>query len=323
MNDIADLVRLAGPRPEPAAFRAARVREAVEAEWRRTLRRRSRGTVWRWGLAVAAAASLTLLWIQPTRRPATLPPADVATVLRVDGAVRLASSPTAARPLATGDRLAAGETADTTGGGRLSLVLGGGIALRVKEGSRVAIEEPSKVRLERGTIYVDTGSAAPAVKRMEVATALGTVLNVGTRFEVGAGLGAVHIRVREGEVRVERAGPAVRVIAAEAVTLHTDQRVDRAPAPPFGPDWAWVESLAAPFVVEGATLETFLDWVSRELGVTWRYADRAAERHGDAVVLHGSIDGLTPREALDAILPTCGMSQRTIRGQLIVARTAR
>jgi hypothetical protein len=76
-------------------------------------------------------------------------------------------------------------------------------------------------------------------------------------------------------------------------------------------------------VIEGAKLESFLNWVGGELGRTWRYADRAAERYGQTVVLHGSIEGLTPQEALEAVLPTCGMSQRTSRGELIVARAAR
>ena len=84
------------------------------------------------------------------------------------------------------------------------------------------------------------------------------------------------------------------MIAAEAVTLHPDRRIERALAPPFGKEWSWVEALAPPFVLEGATLESFLNWVSGELGLRWRYADRAAERYGQTVVLHGSIEGLTP-----------------------------
>ena len=326
MSDIADLVRLAGRRPEPAAFRAARVRAAVEAEWRRTLDRRSRSIAWRWALTAAALAAAVLalaaLWFRPTARPVAPRQPEVATVVRVDGSVRLVSSPSAARLLTTGDRLVTGAAADTTAGGRVALLLASGVALRVKEGTRIVVEAPSKVRLEHGTIYVDT-SGASAPRRIDVRTPQGTVYNMGTRFEVEAGSGAVRIRVRNGEVRVDRAGPEVRVIAAHAVTLLPDRRVEWGPAPPFGKDWSWVEALAPPFVIEGATLESFLNWVSGELGLTWRYADRAAESYGRTVVLHGSIEGLTPQEALEAVLPTCGMSQRTSRGELIVARAVR
>jgi FecR protein len=321
VSDIADLIRLAGRRPEPPAFRAARVRAAVEAEWRRTLERR-RWMVWRWAL-VAAALALAAYWFRPTARPAAPRPPEVATVVRVDGSVRLVSSPSAVRLLTTGERLVAGATADTTAGGRAALQLASGIALRVKEGTRIVVEAPSSVRLEQGTIYVDTKSGATAPRRMQVLTSQGTVYNLGTRFEVEAGPVAVRIRVRHGEVRVDRAGPEVRVIAGGAVTLLPDRRVEWGPAPPFGKDWSWVEALAPPFVIEGATLESFLNWASGELGLSWRYADRAAERHGQTVVLHGSIEGLTPQEAVEAVLPTCGMSQRTSRGELIVARAAR
>jgi len=321
VSDIGDLIRLAGRRPEPPAFRAARVRAAVEAEWRRTLERR-RWMVWRWTF-VAAALAVAAYWFHPTARREAPPPPQVATVVRVEGSVRLVSSASAPRLLTTGDRLVAGAVADTTAGGRAALQLASGVALRVKEGTRIVVEAPSSVRLEHGTIYVDTKSGASASRRIDVRTPQGTVYNLGTRFEVEAGSGAVRIRVRNGQVRVDRAGPEVRVIAAQAVTLLPDRRVEWGTAAPFGKEWSWVEALAPPFVVEGATLESFLDWVSGELGLTWRYADRPAERHGHAVVLHGSIEGLTPQEAIEAVLPTCGMSQRTSRGELIVARAAR
>jgi len=140
VSDIADLIRLAGRRPEPPAFRAARVRRAVEAEWRRTLERR-RWMVWRWAL-VAAALALAAYWFRPTARPAAPRPPEVATVVRVDGSVRLVSSPSAVRLLTTGERLVAGATADTTAGGRAALQLASGIALRVKEGTRIVVEAP-------------------------------------------------------------------------------------------------------------------------------------------------------------------------------------
>ena len=186
------------------------------------LDRRSRWTVWRWALA-AAALALAALWFRPTARPVAPRPPEVATVVRVDGSVRLASPPAAVRLLTTGDRLAAGAVADTTAGGRVALQLASGIALRVKEGTRIVVEAPSTVRLEQGTIYVDTTSGATAPGRMQVRTSQGTVYNLGTRFEVEAGPGAVRIRVRHGEVRVDRAGPEVRVIAGGAVTLLPDR----------------------------------------------------------------------------------------------------
>jgi hypothetical protein len=42
--------------------------------------------------------------------------------------------------------------------------------------------------------------------------------------------------------------------------------------------------------------------------LTWEYSDPAIKSGVEKVVLHGSVDHLTPREALDAVLPTCGLT---------------
>jgi len=55
----------------------------------------------------------------------------------------------------------------------------------------------------------------------------------------------------------------------------------------------------------------------------WSFTDAAAARHGRAVVLHGSIDGLTPREALDAVLPATGMTHDIQNGKIRVSLVSR
>ena len=174
MSDIADLIRLAGRRPEPAAFRAARVRAAVEAEWRQTLDRRSRWMAWRWTLAAAAlgtggvsgSVQRRAPWrpARPTSRP-SFASTEASAWQRhrprcgsSRPAIDWPPAPRRIRPPA----------------GDVALQLASGIALRVKEGTRLVVEAPSSVRLEHGTIYVDTTSAAPASRRMEVRTPQGT-----------------------------------------------------------------------------------------------------------------------------------------------------
>ena len=65
--------------------------------------------------------------------------------------------------------------------------------------------------------------------------------------------------------------------------------------------------------MEGKTLGAFLDWVSREGAWTVTFADRRLSEAARATVLHGRPDllkGLTPAEALDVVLPTCGLRHR-------------
>jgi hypothetical protein len=62
----------------------------------------------------------------------------------------------------------------------------------------------------------------------------------------------------------------------------------------------------------------FLDWVSREQGWRWQFEQPAMRGRVEQIVLHGTIDGLTPEEALAAVLPTCGLSFRQDGARLIV-----
>ena len=68
------------------------------------------------------------------------------------------------------------------------------------------------------------------------------------------------------------------------------------------------------------TLSVFLDWVAREGGWTIRFADEALRRSAPSIVLRGSIDGLTPEQALEAILPTCGLTHRIANGTVTIDR---
>ena len=77
--------------------------------------------------------------------------------------------------------------------------------------------------------------------------------------------------------------------------------------------------MAAPFALEGATVPAFLNWVSREQGWRWEYASPAARRLAERAVLHGSIDGLTPEDALLAVLPASGLTASRQGDRLIVA----
>jgi len=58
------------------------------------------------------------------------------------------------------------------------------------------------------------------------------------------------------------------------------------------------------------SVPAFLQWVSREHGWLWEYDDVSLRHRVERIVLHGSIDGLAPEEALAAVLPTCGLAFR-------------
>lgn len=130
---------------------------------------------------------------------------------------------------------------------------------------------------------------------------------------------ALRVRVREGAVVVEHESARWMSRGGEALLIAPGPRMERHTTATSGPDWNWVSELAEPFQLEGATLTAFLQWASREHGWQWQFDNAATERRAGSIVLRGSIDRLTPDEAIDAVLPTCGLVARRSRERLIVS----
>jgi hypothetical protein len=90
--------------------------------------------------------------------------------------------------------------------------------------------------------------------------------------------------------------------------------------PPYGPEWAWVATLASPFAIEGHSLRAFLEHTAAEEGWTLRYASPAVAEAADRILLHGSVDGLGAEDALEVALATSGLQYRLRDGELLVSR---
>ena len=64
----------------------------------------------------------------------------------------------------------------------------------------------------------------------------------------------------------------------------------------------------------------FLDWLSRELGWRWQYEDQSMRAKFDSIVQHGSIEGLTAKEALNKVLRSNELSSGLTEGRLVIVR---
>ena len=82
-------------------------------------------------------------------------------------------------------------------------------------------------------------------------------------------------------------------------------------APTSGADWDWIVRATRPPQLEGRPLPEFLAWAEREGGRPIRFADPALERANAATIVYGAIEHLTVEEALDVVLPSCGLARRT------------
>ena len=89
---------------------------------------------------------------------------------------------------------------------------------------------------------------------------------------------------------------------------------------PDGPEWLWILEAAPALDIEGRSLASFLDWVSRETGWQVRYADEEIARSAQTISLHGTIEGLRPDESLGMILQGSGLDYRKDDGAVVVVR---
>ena len=311
-EEIGELIRSSGRRSAIPDDDLAALREAGRSAWRKMAAEQRRKRFRRRG-AYALAASLLIAavgawWLLSDRAPAA--PREIATVELSSGRVEL-----------PGNSLSAGAILETAEG-RLALRWALGQSVRLDSGSRLRIVSLSRLELEHGAVYVDSGPSAPGDEGLEILTPLGLVREIGTQYEVRLDdeTGAVRVRVREGSISVESDGDSQTASPGEELTLHGDGPVERAAVEPSGPDWLWVLETAPSLDIEGRSLASFLDWVSRETGREIRYVDEELARSAATILLFGTIEGLRPDESIDVILQGSGLDHREQDGALLVYR---
>ncbi len=320
-GDIRELLRRAGPRPEVPAEDLAGINAAARAEWEKLVenQRRSRPVAWP-GRAIAVAATLALAlgasWWLVSRPPVS---SAVAMVELVRGEVRLDD-----RTVAPGDVFPVGSEITTPGGaaaGALAIRLADGHSVRVDADSRVRLLSEQSLELIRGGVYVDSGHAGAPGSAIEIATVFGAVRDIGTQFEVrleNGGALSLRVRVREGSVVVSHGPEAHSAEAGEELTVRRDGAVERASVPRHGSDWAWAVAAAPAFEIEGLSLQGYLDWLRRETGLEIRFSDPALAESASDIQLFGSIEGFTPLESIDVVVPGSGLDYEVTGGEVLI-----
>lgn len=286
---LAELLREAGRRsPLPEDF--DQVRAEVAAAWcgRERRPRWRRRAAWLAAAALAALAAGLTLWWAPR---AIGPPAATMALETTWGEVTV------------------GPRALVTEAGRAAFTLPSGHLLQVDRFSRLELVTAERVRLTAGAIYVDSGLERGSAASLTVETALGAVRELGTQYQVRVGESELSVRVREGRVSLEHEDRSTTVADGEELTATAAGAVSRRSAPRTGPEWEWVLESTPPMVIEGESLLACLEWAARAGG--WRLDFAAgAESASAGIVLHGSIDGLTPHQALEVVLAGTGLRHR-------------
>lgn len=322
-DDVRRLLIQAGPRPDVPAAHLASLKTIARTELLKLAHRAPAKGRPRMALPLLAAAVLvlaigaTLFWVGSSAPPAP----RVATVELIRGDVWLEQADDV---FVLGGSLAAG-TELVTGsgsGGTPDLVavrLVGGQSVRVDRGSRLRLADAERLELVRGAVYVDSGSAD---RGLEIVTRFGSVIDVGTQFEVRLpddGDKPLVVRVRRGAVSLSsESRRPVAASAGEELAVTTEGNIERSPLSSTDPVWRWILAAAPGFAIEGRTLGEFLDWVENETGWSVEFSPPETADRSVAIELHGTIEGLPPDQAVDAVLPGCGLDYDLTDGVLSI-----
>ena len=302
----ARLLHLAGPRVTAPADRAERVRSTVHSAWQ--TRTRHRANRRRGLLAIAwlgATASVAIIGSGALVERTTLPLGDpVAVVEQIDGSLQI-------RPEHT---VRIGEWVETGRDSRLALRFGDAVSVRLDIRSRVRALSPNAIELTAGAVYVDTELEHGG---FEVRTPLATARDLGTQFEVRLIDASLRLRVRTGVVRLSDRTRSISGNPGTEIMLSASEASSRQIAV-HGPEWEWTARLSPPLATQGMSLATFLARMAREQGWTVEYSDAEMSRRAARTILHGSLGGVAPLEAVEVAIVTSGLRHRFDNGSLIV-----
>jgi ferric-dicitrate binding protein FerR (iron transport regulator) len=311
--DIAALLKASGPRPRLAEHEAAGLRRAVRAQWRvtveeRSARRRKAFLALAAGVAVAAVG---IGLLRPVQAPGGL---SVASLTRTTGQVEYREPDGTWTPAIAGTILKANSELRSGKDGRSALELENGVQLRLDSDTRLAFSDARSAVLSQGSVYVDTGAAPGSQGRQFVIeTAHGTVSHLGTQYLAQVDGGSLRVAVREGRVSIKSPRGSFTGLAGEQLRL-SPQGLERASIEPYAREWRWVGQVVPPYEIEGRSVEEFLAWTARESGHGLRFASGEARDLARSTMLRGSIEGLEPERALEAVLATTNLQPHIDNG---------
>lgn len=328
-ESFANLMKLAGERPEISLSVESRVYHQVQQEWKRTTvepsvekvyekvhrtwrREALRGRILRWLVPAGIAASAVIAMMVVSQPE--LPAAQVAgTISRVVGADSLKSE----HP--EGSSVHAGEIISTGPGEGVSLLLARNESLRIDENTQLRIDAADQFSLLGGRIYADTGQFVYREGGLKIETAFGLVTDVGTQFSVAMRDDTLDVAVREGRVDVRNDSDRYAARMGERLTLTQGEVGTIAALDTHDDYWNWVAELTPAFDMTNKSLLDFLKWAARETGRDLQFESDESRMFAMRTDVHGSVDGLTPEEALEAILATTSVRYQIADDKIVIA----
>jgi ferric-dicitrate binding protein FerR (iron transport regulator) len=92
------------------------------------------------------------------------------------------------------------------------------------------------------------------------------------------------------------------VQAGSEVRISRDGKASHRAIASSDKSWDWTSVTTPNFEVDNRPLQEFLAWVARESGRELVLADEATRKQVATIRMHGSVNGLTPMQALSAVM---------------------
>jgi len=320
-DDIERVLKAAGLRERVPLEIETAAREHLRREWRAIVaeRRGSRRRMGGLALAASVLVAAFALWFVASRPDTAGTPVAMMAVALNDVRVR-GNWLQGWEPASAGRTLKAGESLETGPDGRAGISIPGIASARLDHDTRIQLASADRLVIERGALYVDSGTGSPGDSHLAVETPAGILRHVGTQYEVRLDGSDVRVRVREGHVEwLSNSGAVERGDAGEQFTIAANGAVKRMQSERYGESWDWIASTTPAIDIEGRPLVDFLAWVGRELGREVVFESPELRREAAAIVVHGSVSGLTPQQALNAVLATTSVRGSLDQGRIVVA----
>jgi ferric-dicitrate binding protein FerR (iron transport regulator) len=327
-ESLAKLMKLAGERAEIPLSVESRVYHRVQEEWQkssvqpntdkvyenvhRSWRRNVvRGALLRWllPLGVAASAVLAFVLVAP---PEPAPLSVAATVSRVVGSGPLNAEFSEGMSVYAGTVISTGEDEG------LSLLLARSESLRIDQNTRIRVDAADRFTLLGGRVYADTGQFVYRNGGLRIDTEFGVVTDVGTQFSVAATNEYLDVAVREGRVDVQNQSDTFAARMGERLTLVQGEGASVANLDTHDDYWNWVVDLTPTFDMTNKSLLDFLKWAARETGRELQFETNESRMFAMRTDVHAPVEGLTPDEALEAVLSTTTVRYRIEDDKIII-----
>ncbi len=326
-TELEQLFSHALPRETPDAAAEAAARIAVHDEWQSLIGQRHRRIrLARW--AIAASVVVAIFSAFSVFRTVDDIVVQVAEIQKSFGSVYILGEQSVLTRTDDLMSVRRGQTIVTDKDAGLALAWSNGGSVRIAEESEVEFRSDNSIFLHAGRVYFDStpspllaGTDATGKAKFIIETDYGVISHVGTQFMATIGQDKLTVSVREGRVAIEGLYYDAAVGSREQV-IFDGQRHPRTTEniSGHGEDWAWISRTSPPVDVDGKSIDQFLVWASRELGLDVEYANDATAQIARDEKLLGRVDR-EPGIALRLRMATTALHHRIDGGVIYVSNS--